>query len=97
MQFINGVSYIYDRPEAKTVVVFSHGNGGDLTHRSYGRDLFSDWSRDQSIGLIMYDYYGYGASQNVPLLLMNETALTRALSEVMTLVKDKTVVLHRGS
>jgi pimeloyl-ACP methyl ester carboxylesterase len=84
-----GVSYIYDRPEMETVVIFSHGNGGNILDRDYLRNL----SIFQDFGIIMYDYYGYGCSEEVPTLLMNKEALTKSLEEIYNLVSNKNVIL----
>ena len=89
----NGVSYIYDRPEANIVLIFSHGSGGDLTHRQKMRDLFSL----TNYGFVIYDYYGYGASQDIPTLLMNEAALTRAIEEMASLTRGKKIILLGAS
>ncbi len=42
LRFTNGVSYVYDRPEADTVVICSHGNGGDLTRRRAKKNSFAN-------------------------------------------------------
>lgn len=93
LEYRNGVSYIYDRPEAPVVVVFSHGSGGNLTQRRRIRDLFAQ----TNYGFLIYDYYGYGASQDVPTLMMNETALTRAAQEMLELTRGKQIILMGAS
>jgi len=89
IQFKNGISYIYDTPEADTVVIFSHGSGGNLTDKNHIRDFF----RDLNVGFIIYDYYGYGASQDVPTLFMSPEALSKAIMELYEMVKDKRIIL----
>jgi alpha-beta hydrolase superfamily lysophospholipase len=41
------------------VFLWSHGNGGNMTHRAYGADKL----RDRGWGVFMFDYRGYGKSE----------------------------------
>ena len=93
IKFVNGISYIYDRPEADVVVIFSHGSSGNLTWRNKVRNLF----KGTEYGLIIYDYYGYGVSDDVWTFFMNETTLSSSIEAVMPLVEDKKVILMGAS
>jgi len=93
MKFINGISYVYDRPQADTVIIFSHGSSGNLTWRNKIRNFFAT----TDYGLIMYDYYGYGLSDDVPTLMMDERCLTDAIEQVASLVSDKKIILMGAS
>jgi pimeloyl-ACP methyl ester carboxylesterase len=86
----NGISYIYDQPECSTVIIFSHGNGGNLTDRQYIRDF----CKNNNYGLILYDYYGYGASSYLPTFMINEGSLQKSIYEILCLIgPDKRIIL----
>jgi fermentation-respiration switch protein FrsA (DUF1100 family) len=44
-------------------MLYSHGNGGNLSHR--GRQL-ARWQRKLGVGVLLYDYPGYGKSGGRP-------------------------------
>ena len=48
---------------AKAAVLFSHGNGGNLTHRD---DLLRVLHARVRVSVLIYDYRGYGRSQGKP-------------------------------
>ena len=50
-------------PDADFVVLFSHGNAGNLTHRD-GSIRF--WQRQVHASVFIYDYRGYGRSEGSP-------------------------------
>jgi fermentation-respiration switch protein FrsA (DUF1100 family) len=45
------------------VVLFCHGNGGNLTHRS---DLMEMLARQMNVSVLVFDYRGYGKSEGSP-------------------------------
>lgn len=51
-------------PQAKYVVLFSHGNAGNVTNRIY---KIGDIAR-AGVGVLIYDYSGYGKSSGAPSL-----------------------------
>lgn len=89
LKFHKGISYIYDRPKAEAVIIFSHGSGGNLRGRANIRELFRNSKLD--VGFLMYDYYGYGASDDVNII--SESTFTNSIAEIMTLVPNKKIIL----
>lgn len=47
----------------QAVVLFCHGNGGNITHRV---DKLRDLNRQVGVSVLVFDYRGYGRSQGVP-------------------------------
>jgi hypothetical protein len=47
----------------RATVLFSHGNAGNITHRS---DEIQLWQRHLHVSVFIYDYRGYGRSQGSP-------------------------------
>ena len=82
IKIVNGISYIYDNSESDIIILFSHGNAGNLTDRQDVRDF----CKKHGYGLILYDYLGYGASLEIPRVLMNEYALQKSIFEVYSLI-----------
>lgn len=74
VQFTKGISYIYDPPKKDTVILFSHGTGTNLTTRNYIRNFCNKFG----FGLFLYDYYGYGCSDDVESYLMCEKYLQKS-------------------
>jgi uncharacterized protein len=50
-------------PSPKAVVLFTHGNGGNITHRS---DLMDHLKRRLGVATFIFDYRGYGRSEGSP-------------------------------
>lgn len=52
-----------DRPDARAVILYCHGNAGNVTHRAHTLAVLSD-----SVGasVLVFDYRGYGKSQGKP-------------------------------
>lgn len=94
VKFTRGISYIYDPPgkDIDTVILFSHGTGTNITTRDYIRNF----CRRYGLGLFLYDYYGYGCSENVDKLMLNETHLYASIEvaydEVRRLAPGKKIV-----
>lgn len=57
---LNG--WYYDNPQAKYVILFNHGNGGNVTFR---RDLVG-LLLQAGASVFIYDYQGYGKSEGLP-------------------------------
>jgi len=51
------------RKDAKATVLFSHGNGGNITHRI---DLLRALHKQVGVSVLMFDYRGYGRSGGKP-------------------------------
>lgn len=49
--------------DARCVVHYSHGNGGNLSHRA---DAIRDWQDVAKASVLIYDYPGYGRSSGSP-------------------------------
>jgi fermentation-respiration switch protein FrsA (DUF1100 family) len=49
--------------DAKAAVLFSHGNGGNITHRI---DLLRALHKQVGVSVLMFDYRGYGRSDGKP-------------------------------
>ena len=45
------------------VVVYAHGNAGNLSHRIPTAEV---WRRQLGLSVLLFDYRGYGRSQGVP-------------------------------
>ena len=50
-------------PAPKAVVLFTHGNGGNITHRS---ELMREIHRRLGVTTLLFDYRGYGRSEGSP-------------------------------
>jgi uncharacterized protein len=51
------------REHPRAVVLYCHGNGGNITHRA---DVMRDLSERVGVSLLMFDYRGYGKSEGSP-------------------------------
>jgi fermentation-respiration switch protein FrsA (DUF1100 family) len=51
------------RPGSADVMLYSHGNAGNLSHRGPG---VVRWSEQLDASVLIYDYPGYGKSEGVP-------------------------------
>ncbi len=49
-------------PDARGVVLYAHGNAGNISHRLDGIKLF----RDMGLSVFIFDYRGYGKSTGAP-------------------------------
>ena len=47
----------------RAVVLFSHGNAGNVSHRS---EMLTVWTQRLNVTVLAYDYRGYGNSQGTP-------------------------------
>lgn len=73
-------AWFIDRPQAKTEIVFFHGNGGNL---SGYLEIFADFHR-QGFAVLGFDYRGYGKSTGAPTepgLYLDTQALIRCFWE----------------
>ena len=52
-----------ESPEPLGVVVYAHGNAGNLSHRIPTAEV---WRRELGLSVLLFDYRGYGRSQGVP-------------------------------
>jgi hypothetical protein len=52
-----------EAPQALGVVVYAHGNAGNLSHRIPMAEV---WRRKLQLSVLLFDYRGYGRSQGVP-------------------------------
>ena len=49
-------------PDARAVLLFCHGNGGNISHRLDSIKIF----HDLGLSVLIFDYRGYGKSEGVP-------------------------------
>jgi fermentation-respiration switch protein FrsA (DUF1100 family) len=50
-------------PDARSAVLFCHGNAGNLSHRGYA---IQHWHRTLRASVLLFDYPGYGRSEGKP-------------------------------
>ena len=55
--------WFLSHPEARAVVLFAHGNAGNLSHR---REMLEELRDRQQVSVMMFDYRGYGRSEGKP-------------------------------
>jgi len=56
--------WLFRKPDAKKVILFNHGNAGNLTYRLGVSRLLLE----SGASLFLYDYRGYGSSEGTPSL-----------------------------
>ena len=79
-------------PAPQAVVLFAHGNGGNVTHYA---DFLRDLRVRQNVAILGFDYRGYGRSGGKPSeagLVMDARAARRWLSQ-RTGVPEQSIVL----
>jgi len=83
----------HDRPQA--VVLFAHGNGGNLSHRS---DLLRAL-HDRAVTVLAFDYRGYGRSEGSPSEagVLADARAARTWLAKRTNLHEKDLVLHGES
>ncbi|MDH5648315.1 MAG: lysophospholipase [Gammaproteobacteria bacterium] len=59
---ININAWYIKSPSAKKVVLFCHGNAGNMSHRRSSVEIF----RDLNLSVLIFDYRGYGKSEGNP-------------------------------
>jgi fermentation-respiration switch protein FrsA (DUF1100 family) len=75
------ISALYKKnPEAKYIVIFSHGNASNITRLDFIYNFFNR----ANVSYIAYDYPGYGKSPGMP----SEQGLYASLETVYNYVKD---------
>ncbi|MFH1996931.1 MAG: alpha/beta hydrolase [Candidatus Omnitrophota bacterium] len=70
------------------VVLFSHGNGGNISHRLESIRIFAGLG----MGVFIYDYRGYGTSEGSP---TEEGTYKDAKAAYEYLIKDRTIASDR--
>lgn len=83
----------HDRPQA--VVLFAHGNGGNLSHRA---DLLRAL-HDRAVAVLAFDYRGYGRSEGSPSEagVLADARAARSWLAKRTNLQAKDLVLHGES
>ena len=82
-------------PNARGVILFFHGNGGNVSHYAYALAIF----RKLGFSGFSVDYRGYGKSGGTPSELgtyLDAEAAWRHLVDAMHVPPDRTVVLGRS-
>jgi hypothetical protein len=79
-----------DRPRA--VVLFAHGNAGNLSHRA---PLMQYLQKDLRVSVLIFDYRGYGRSEGVPTVegILKDGRAARSLLARRAGIKESQVVL----
>lgn len=81
----------HDQPRA--VVLFAHGNAGNLSHRA---DRLLHLNRSLRVAVMIFDYRGYGRSEGAPNeagVLADARAARRWLAERAGIAEDQIVLL----
>lgn len=82
-----GIAFIYDRNSTNSLsILYSHGNGCNITEL----DNMREYCREIGVNLLIYDYFGYGVSQDVKFLGMNKDVLTRSISIAYSVLRKRT-------
>jgi len=55
--------WYYHHPNPKAVVLFAHGNAGNV---AYWSRVGSQWRQDLNVSILVFDYRGYGRSEGSP-------------------------------
>jgi fermentation-respiration switch protein FrsA (DUF1100 family) len=79
-----------DRPRA--VVLFAHGNAGNLSHRA---PLMQYLQKDLRVSALIFDYRGYGRSEGVPTVkgVLKDGRAARTLLARRAGIKESQIVL----
>lgn len=89
----NQVAAIYfKRKDAKYTVLYSHGNGEDLSHIS---EFLKEFSKQLNVNVISYDYSGYGLSQGSPSrdsLYDDSDAMYNYITDKLNISGDKIIL-----
>jgi fermentation-respiration switch protein FrsA (DUF1100 family) len=83
-------------PEPRAVVLFSHGNAGNLSHRA---ELLRDLRNRVGVAVMIYDYRGYGRSEGRPDeqgVLADGRAARAWLAERTGLAENELVLMGRS-
>lgn len=83
-----------DKPRA--VVLFAHGNAGNLSHRAW---LASYLQQQLRVSVMMFDYRGYGRSEGTPTaegILQDGRAASEALAEKAGVKESDLVLMGRS-
>jgi hypothetical protein len=82
--------------EARAVVLFAHGNAGNLSHRSW----LAEYMQERlGVSVMMFDYRGYGRSQGTPTakgILQDGRAACAALAEQAGVEESDLVLMGRS-
>jgi fermentation-respiration switch protein FrsA (DUF1100 family) len=55
--------WFLEHPTPREVILFAHGNGGNLSHRAW---LMERLRRELGVSVMIFDYRGYGKSEGLP-------------------------------
>lgn len=88
--------WFMEHPDPQAVILYLHGNGGNLTDRTY---LIDHIRREMRTSVFIFDYRGYGKSSgkpNEPGVLMDARAARQWLSERTGTPEQEIVLLGRS-
>jgi uncharacterized protein len=85
-------AWLLHRDQPKHIILFAHGNAGNLTHRAAQARLVS---QRYSASVLVFDYRGYGRSEGIPTIpgLLLDARAARALLAEREKVDAKEIVL----
>jgi len=83
-------------PEPRAVVLFAHGNGGNLSGRA---DVLRLFHNDLKVSVLIFDYRGYGKSEGKPYErgVLSDARAARAWLAKRTGVSEQDIVLFGRS
>lgn len=87
---LHGWYYRHERPQA--VLLFVHGNAGNLTHRAPVAKLLHDRF---ALSVMVFDYRGYGRSEGVPTIdgILRDARAARLFLAKREVVAERDIVL----
>lgn len=83
-------------PQPRAVILFAHGNAGNLTHR---REMLEEIRDRQQVSIMVFDYRGYGRSKGKPHeagLLQDARAARQWLSKRTGRTEEEIVLMGRS-
>lgn len=83
-----------EKPRA--VILFAHGNAGNLSHRAW---LLSYFQKQLRVSVLIFDYRGYGRSEGIPTaegILQDGRAASKALAEKAGVRQSDLVLMGRS-
>ncbi|MCA9105963.1 MAG: alpha/beta hydrolase [Planctomycetales bacterium] len=88
--------WLLNHPDPRAVVLFAHGNAGNVTHRMEVAAYL--WERFD-VAILVFDYRGYGRSEGIPTLdglLMDARAARQFLARRTQVRSEEIVLLGRS-
>ncbi len=87
---------VLEHPDPRAVVLFAHGNAGNLSHRA---EMMEELRRRLRVSVFIFDYRGYGKSSGSPTeqgILQDAQAARRWLAQRTGVGEDQLVLMGRS-